>query len=80
MFLLIEMLDTILHGIILFSIYICLQLSKKEYYRLKKKAKQKKHRKIKTEKKKKKNPLVVVNQYNNPLPGAYSFTRIIRNK
>jgi hypothetical protein len=50
-------------------------ISKKEYYRLKKKAKQKKHRKIKTEKKKKKNPLVVVNQYNNPLPGAYSFTR-----
>jgi hypothetical protein len=41
-------------------------ITKKEYYRLKKKAKQKKHRKIKTEKKKKKNPLVVVNQYNNP--------------
>jgi hypothetical protein len=39
-------------------------ISKKEYYRLKKKAKQKKLRKIKTEKKKKKNPLVVVNQYN----------------
>jgi hypothetical protein len=41
-------------------------ITKKEYYRIKKKAKQKKHRKIKTEKKKKKNPLVVVNQYNNP--------------
>jgi hypothetical protein len=41
-------------------------ITKKEYYRIKKKAKQKKLRKIKTEKKKKKNPLVVVNQYNQP--------------